>query len=454
MNNIPKKKYSLFTAVVMIVGIVIGSGIFFKTPEILKSTNGDVSLGILAFLISGFGIIFGGLTIANYARIDDTPGGLVSYCELCFGKKFGFLAGWFQMVIYFPAICAIIGWVCANYLLALFNRSNILTTQEFNPLIWPLAIFLIAFFFILNLLKSHGSAKIQQFTTVTKISSLFLLAIAGILFGNPEPVFIKSTTSIINNPGFISALIAVAFTTDGWMLAPSIAHEIKDSKKNLSIALVISPIIIIGIYLLYFYGISSSIGPDAILSGVDPISAIATSLFGNIGITIIYLLVLSSTLGALNGLTLAFIRVPYLLAIRESIPFSKNIAKISPKYDTPINATILCFILTIIYLFIHFLSLDGVAVYNLNIINGFEVDAIPVVLNYIFLVCLYMGVLLKPNKFKFTNIFQKYLYPTLAILGSLIILYGGITKPNFNVYLIICVVITLSGLLIYSKKNV
>ncbi len=102
-----KVKFGLPTAVTMIVGIVIGSGIFFKADSLYVITNGNILLGCIYWLLGALGIIFGGLTIAEWAKRLDTVGGLISYSEMAFGKVFGFLAGWFQTIIYLPALCAI-----------------------------------------------------------------------------------------------------------------------------------------------------------------------------------------------------------------------------------------------------------------------------------------------------------------------------------------------------------
>ncbi|MFV0479758.1 MAG: APC family permease [Anaerorhabdus sp.] len=455
MNTItPKRKFNLLTTISMIVGIVIGSGIFFKTSEIIKLTNGNILAGMGAFLIAGFGIIFGSLTIANYAQIDEKAGGLVTYCELAFGKTLGFLAGWFQTVIYFPAICAIIAWVAANYTLSLFGQPNLLTTSEFNPWVWPIAIIYVLFFFVTNLIKTKGAGKFQEITTIIKLGALLLLAATGLFLGNPIAVVSSSATRNFEMSGFLSALIAVAFATDGWMLAPSVAHEIKNPKRNLPLALIIGPLVVIGFYLFYFFGVASSIGTEAILNGVDPISSIAISLFGSIGPKVVYLLVLISILGTLNGLVLTFIRTPYSLAVRNLLPKSKALSAIHPKYDTPINAGILSLILILIYLGFHFLSLDGASLYGFTLFKGLEVDALPIVANYFFLVCLYIGVLKDNKNFVSSSLFQTKIFPILALVGASFIIYGGITKPQFNVYLLLCFVIILFGLLIRPRKNV
>ena len=82
-----KKKYGLFTSIGMIVGIVIGSGIFFKSDNILVATNGSIFLGVLVFCIAAFGIIFGSLSIAELASRDSKAGGIITYAENSYNKK-------------------------------------------------------------------------------------------------------------------------------------------------------------------------------------------------------------------------------------------------------------------------------------------------------------------------------------------------------------------------------
>jgi basic amino acid/polyamine antiporter, APA family len=80
MENTQKRKFGLLTTVAMIVGIVIGSGIFFKVDNILAAVNGNVALGVVAWIIGGAGIVFGGLTMAVLAKRDENVGGLITYC--------------------------------------------------------------------------------------------------------------------------------------------------------------------------------------------------------------------------------------------------------------------------------------------------------------------------------------------------------------------------------------
>lgn len=452
-NKTPERKFGLLTTIAMIVGIVIGSGIFFKTPAIITHTNGNVLMGVLAFIVAALGIIFGGLTIAQYSAKDDKVGGLVTYCEISWGRTLGFLAGWFQAIIYYPAIVAVISWVAASYTFGLFGYDNLLTTGTFNIWVWALALGYLVFLYFVNTFFTRKAGSFQNFAMFAKIAALLVLSFAGLILGNPTTVLAPTPQYVTTSAGFLSALIAVAFATDGWMIAPSIAHEIKNPKKNLSKALIIAPLIIITIYLLYFCGVCSFVGPEGLLQGVDPISAISGALFGDIGIKIVFIFIVISVLGTLNGLILGYIRTPYALALRNELPYSSSLSKINPKYDIPVNASIFSFIITVIYLLFHFLSLDGAAVYGLTMFNGLAVDDLPIVLNYFFLILMYFGVLFKPSKIKASSFAGRYIYPVLAIFGSLIILYGGLTKPKFNVYMIISLAIIMIGLLIRPKKS-
>lgn len=447
------RKFGLLTTIAMIVGIVIGSGIFFKTPQIVIATQGNVLVGALAFLVAATGIIFGGLTIAQYASRDDKIGGIISYCEMAWGSTVGYLAGWFQVIFYYPAIICVISWVASNYTFGLFNQPNLLTTGQFNPLVWVLAIVYLLIIYILNSFATNAAGKFQTIAMVIKIAALLVLSICGLVFGDPGSIVTSATQYPATSTGFFVALVAVIFAFDGWTIAPSIAHEIKNPKKNLTLSLTIAPIIITLIYLAYFLGVNAFAGSDAILAGQDPLSILATSLFGQGGMKVVYLCVIISVLGTLNGLILGYIRLPYALAIRNEIPFSQKLSQINARYDIPLYSSIFSFAMVLIWLILHWCSLDGAALYNLTMFSGLEIDNLPIVITYVFYIILYLAIIVKQEKNQAKDFLHKYLYPSLAIIGALIILYGGFSKPKFNVYLIISLIGIGAGLLIRPKKH-
>lgn len=453
MKDTQTKKFGLFTTIAMITGIVVGSGIFFKADDVLLALNGNVVLGCLCFLIGAIGIVFGGLTVRTYAMNDiGGVGGIVTYCEMAFGKTWGYLSGWFQSVLYLPAICAIVTWVGACYTCVLFNWPGPFSTGEFSLISWVLTIVYLVFFYALNTFQTKGAGKFQDISTIMKLGALGIVAICGLLFGDPARITNTSLAGVSTGGGFFAALIAMSFSYDGWMVAPSIAHEIKDPEKNLPIALCISPLLIMGIYVLYFLGIVLIIGPEQILVLQDSAVGLAAQiLFGPFGDKLIYVFILISIFGTVNGLVLGYIRLPYALALRKEIPMYEKLAKVDERYDIPLYSTFFTFVMTLVMLFLHFLSTSGVQA-GLTIFNGLAIDSLPIVTTYVFYCSLFLGVIKKYFKKEITNVFDGLVFPSLALVGGGLVLYGGITTPGFNVYLIISLLAIAFGLVIRPKK--
>ena len=115
------KKYGFITATAMIVGICIGSGIFFKSDNILIATGGSILWGIVLFVVSAISIVFGCLTFGELASQTDQVGGLLSYSEEFLGSKAGCGYGWFQILVYYPSITAVVSWV---YLYSVWSARN------------------------------------------------------------------------------------------------------------------------------------------------------------------------------------------------------------------------------------------------------------------------------------------------------------------------------------------
>lgn len=441
-----KVKFGLPTAVTMIVGIVIGSGIFFKADSLYVITNGNILLGCIYWLLGALGIIFGGLTIAEWAKRLDTVGGLISYSEMAFGKVFGFLAGWFQTIIYLPALCAIIAFVSGLYTAQLFGLAGM-------AWIWLFTFVSLFFIFTLNIFATKLAATFQTTTVIIKLVPLIIFAIVGIVFGNPSTVFVEG----IRLPLLFatsSGIVAVAFSYDGWLVAPSICHEIKNAKRNLSLALALAPIFIMVIYIAYYVGVSVVVGPEFIQTVVDGTSTIPTVykaaqiLFGDSGAKLILVAVVLSILGVLNGLVLGLTRMPYALALRKEIPFSDKISIVNKKYDMPLYSCLITIFITLLWLGIHYLSTVIPALATLDI------SSLPIIMTYFFYILLYIGIIKLYLAKQIKSVFSGMIFPILAILGALVVIYGGFTMENFEIYLLVSFISVAAGLLIIPKKSV
>lgn len=436
-----KKEYGLLTSIAMIVGIVIGSGIFFKSDNILIATKGSITLGVIVFFIAALGIIFGGLTIGELASRDSRAGGIITYAEDSYNESVACSFGWFHTFVYYPSLIAVISWVTGIYICILLGIEGGLLLQCL------IGIGVASFLYVINILSKILGGFFQNVATIIKILPLLLIAASGILFGNTQEITLNNSP-IGESISWLAAIAPIAFSLDGWIVSTSIAHEIKDSKKNLPRALIIAPIFIVLIYVLYFVGISIYVGPEQIMAlGDAHVDVAANGIFGPLGGNIIITFVVISIVGTLNGLILGYIRMPYSLAIRNMIPNSKGISIINEKLSVSIKSALLSYIFSLIWLVVHYITQK----YNL-MPNG-DVSEISIAVNYLLYILLYFKVFKMGLEGEVKGIWKGKINPILATLGSIITLVGSFSNPMLILYLLISFAVLITAF-IYHKNIV
>lgn len=436
-----KNEYGLFTAITMIVGIVIGSGIFFKSDNILVATGGSISLGVLVFCIAATAIIFGSLTISQLASRSSQAGGLIAYAEENYNKSLACAFGWFQTFLYFPTIIAVVSWVSGIYICLLFGIDGSLETQML------IGLAIMTFLFIINTLSAKLGGIFQNASTIIKIIPLIIIAIAGLIFGDTESISLSHVTSM-QSVGWIAAIAPIAFSFDGWVVATSIGHEIKDSKRNLPKALIIAPIFILAIYLLYFVGISIYIGPETIMAlGDSHVDLAANNLLGPWGAKIILIFVIISIMGTVNGLTLGMIRLPHSLALRDMFPNSEVVSKVNEKFLMPVNSALVAFGISVVWFGMHYLTT------KFGILPNSDISEISITMSYALYMILYFKVLQLGKKGEITGVWNSKINPILAITGSLIILFGSMSNKLFWVYAAFCLLVIVSAVVFWKSKE-
>lgn len=436
-----KRKYGLFTGIAMITGIVIGSGIFFKSDNILVWTGGNVKAGILIFILAAIAIIFGSLSISQLAQLTDKPGGIIAYAEEFCGIPISAAFGWFQSLIYLPSITAVVAWVAGIYFCILFGIKG---TLEIQILLGTLFILIL---FVFNVLSAKLGGYIQNGTTIIKLIPLFVIAIAGLFLGHPAQSMSYSTKTV-GAVSLLSAIPPIAFSFDGWSISTSICHEMKDSKKNLPRALIISPILILIAYVLYFVGISSLVGPDKIMAmGDDHLSYAAKLILGEMGSKVILVFIIISVLGTVNGIILGSIRLPYAMGIRNMIPGSSYLSRENKKLgDMPVYSAGLALLMALVFMGLHYVSMKFSLLYNSDI------SEISIVTNYLGYIVLYVAVIRLAKQGRITSKINGYVFPILAIFGALIILFGGMKNPMFIYYFLFCAAVIASAIF-YAITN-
>ena len=163
------KTYGLWTATAMIVGICVGSGIFFKVDDILRFTGGNVVLGALVFIIGAFSIIFGSISLTNLAARSNKNGGIVAYFEEFYSESIASAVGWFQTFLYYPTIAVVVAWASGIYTCLLLGLPDNLDLQM------AIGLFYLLLFYHLYVLSSLLTYFYLLFLSVLQVLQSQLL---------------------------------------------------------------------------------------------------------------------------------------------------------------------------------------------------------------------------------------------------------------------------------------
>ena len=428
MKKNKHEKYSLLTAITMIVGTCIGSGIFFKSDNILIATQGSILLGVLLFGLAAIAIIFGSLTMSELAARTNEPGGLIAYAQEFVNNQTACGFGWFLIFIYFPTIVVVVAWVIGIYIDILFHLQ---ATLEFQVLI---GFGFIIICFLYNVFLPRFGAIFQDISTFVKMLPLFLLGILGIVYGDPIQGLAETSQSAILSTGWLMALGPIAYSYDGWIVATSLSHEVKNAKQTMPKALTIAPLLILTIYTLYFVGISSYVGVDQVIAlGDAHVSVAASQLLGGTFAKLIVVFVIVSVMGTVNGLITGFMRMPYSLAMRKGmIPFSKQLKKVHSQLDIPVSSALFAFLICAFWMIVHYICT------KFSIIPNSDISEIAISIAYMLYIVLYYQVYSLYKQKQIKSLFKGVICPVFATIGSLIILSGGLQSHYFIYYIMIC----------------
>ncbi len=428
----------------MIVGTVVGAGIYFRTDDIIQYSNGNLWIGILVLALGSLCIVFGSLTLAELAKRYVATGGVNAYFDRFISRRMAAGFGWFQVIVWLPTVAVVVGWASAVYTFMLLDIEATFLQQVllgFAYNIW---------FFVMNYWSRNLGGLMQRLSTLVKMIPLILIAVYGVIFTPISHEVLQSATDFgqeFGQWGWLTALLPLIFSYDGWMLSLSITPEVKNPKKNVVRALIISPLIILAIYLLYFYGMFNLMGSQQLLAlGDRAIFVIAQQILGERMATIMLLILVISMLGVLNGINLGAIRVPPVLAQQKMIP-DWNFSKVNPKTQTSWASTLLLIVLNAIWSVIHYF------VMTYQLFNGRDISEISIVFCYVSYLLLYAVVF---RMYWQAKNYKKLPIPILASLGSLIILVGSIIASPFYVLLFFmtCFTFVIIGYYYYDNKAI
>jgi APA family basic amino acid/polyamine antiporter len=368
----------------LVMGSMIGSGIFIVSAEIAREVNSPALL-IGAWLVTGFMTIVGALSYGELAAMMPRAGGQYVYLRESLGPLWGFLYGWTLFLVIQTGTIAAVGVAFGKFLGVFFPSISsthwIVHLWKVPPIkIGPMvlgnmdvglntqnlvAILVVVALSIINIFGVKTGALIQNVFTIAKASALFGLVLLGIFLGrNAHAIAANFSGNFWRNAGltstheigagvFVSTLTVLAvaqvgslFSADAWNNVTFTAGEVKNPQRNLPISLALGTGVVIALYIGCNFIYLSTLPLDGSAAGATILergikfasedrvgTAVMTQMFGAAGGALMAIAIMLSSFGCDNGLILAGARVYYAMA-KDGL-FFRNVARLHPKYKTP-----------------------------------------------------------------------------------------------------------------------
>lgn len=444
-----EKRYTLPVAIAMVVGTVIGSGIFFKAEAVLKGTGGNLGIGILAFLIMGIVMIISASAFGIVAQSHEGVDGLVGFAGASCGKTYGYYVGWFMATIYYPSLVGVLCWLPARYFGVLIGWDD----PTSGP-VMALSIFFMVMTYLMNALAPRLAGKFQIGTTVIKLIPLLLMAVVGTIVGLTDGQISYNFANVVDPSvapltGLFGGVVSLSFAFEGWICTTTIGSELKDSRRNMPRALLIGTVIVAAVYVVYYIGLSGAIDSATMMQGGQAGAKLAfINIFGQVGGVAIFAFVSISCWGTCNGLMVAATRGMYDLAVdgtNEKLAMFRNI---DPSTNMPTNSTVFGVVASGLWL---------VYFYGANLTAGwfgpfcFDSSELPIITLYALYIPIYIALMKRGD----LPAFRGKVMPVLAILCSLFMVYATFRAYGVTVlfYLIVFAVFMIVGSFFKGSKK-
>lgn len=331
-----KRDLGIWAAVSIVVGTVIGSGIF-RVPQTMIQDVGSVPLVFAVWIAGGLLSLAGALTYAELAAAMPGAGGEYVYLTEAYGPLWGFLYSWTQM------------WVAKSGSIATLATAFFEYTAHFVPQfekIWfsigpfPVkygqifAMVLILLLGGINYLGVRIGGDVQVAVTAVKVALIAFVIVAGLLYRG-SPVAASASTPVPSSlfAGFIAALVGALWAYDGWNNVGMVASEVRNPQRNLPLSLIGGTLAVIVIYMVANWAYFRVLSPGDVASHKLVAAEMMQRIQGNWGASAVSVAAMISIFAALNGSILTGARVPYAAA-RDGL-FFRSAARIHPAFHTP-----------------------------------------------------------------------------------------------------------------------
>lgn len=341
MNNktVLRRELTLFDAVSIIVGIMIGSGIFF-IPTFVLGRAGAPGLALLVWGAAGVISVLSGLCYAELGAAMPQAGGVYVYLREAFGPLVAFTSTWSGFLIGGPGSIAALAVAFGTYA-GFFLPLSGLGIKLF-------AVGTVAFLTAINVLGVRQGARLQNVLTVAKIVPILAISIFGLLQGQVGDFtpLLPDGSGLSTISSFGLALIAALWAFSGWANVNSLAEELKNPSRDLPLAMILGVGGVTLLYGLFNFALLNVLPASSLLATETPAAAVAVALFGKVGGVVIAGGALISILGSCNGCILAFPR-NYFAMSRDGL-FFPQLGEIHPRFGTPLVASVASAVISIV----------------------------------------------------------------------------------------------------------
>ena len=330
-----RRDLGLAAALAIVIGTVIGSGIF-RVPQTMINSVGTVPLVFLVWVVGGALSLAGALTYAELAAAMPGAGGEYVYLTEAWGPVWGFLYSWVQM------------WIGKSGSIATLATAFFEYTAHFIPhfeKVWitagpfPIkygqvfALFLILALGLINYFGVRFGGGVQVAMTAVKLALIAFVIVAGMLYAHPVASGATPLTVPPIATGFVAALVAALWAYDGWNNVGMVASEIRNPGRNLPLALILGTSLVIAIYMMANWAYFRVLTPAEVGAHKLVAAEMMQRIQGPVGAAVVSIAAMISIFAALNGSILTGARVPYAAA-RDGL-FFKAAARVHPVFRTP-----------------------------------------------------------------------------------------------------------------------
>lgn len=319
--------------VLIVIGTVIGSGIFIVPATVLQQTDGAIGPALLVWLVAGVLSLLGALTYGELGAANPDAGGLYVYIRDAFGPLPAFLYGWTTFFVISTGSTATLAVAFTKYL------GQFMTVSPVTAKV--VAVLMIVVITVVNVLGTRQGSNVQNVSTAVKTVAILAMSAALIASGSgfsgdivvwPETV----STGLVSGVGL--AMIGVLWAYEGWQYVTFSAGEARDPQRIFPRAIITGTTVLIAIYLAANLAYIAALGPAGVQASERVAADSVSALFGPAAGKLIAAVILVSMFSAANGLTLTSPRLYFAMA-RDGL-FFRKLAEVHPRFHTPAFAIV------------------------------------------------------------------------------------------------------------------